>query len=87
MPLLSEPAFRRRLMGEIEDHQLAGTWAWFDAQSPAARAEMVAPLANKLAAFTLRRNVRAVVGQAETRSTSAGRCKREESSSSSSPRG
>lgn len=65
MPLLSDPAFRRRLMGEIEDHQLAATWAWFDAQSEAARAEMVGPLANKLAAFTLRRKLRAVVGQSE----------------------
>jgi hypothetical protein len=65
MPLLSDPAFRRRLMGEIEDHQLAATWSWFDAQSEAARAEMVGPLANKLAAFTLRRKLRAVVGQSE----------------------
>jgi hypothetical protein len=66
MPLLSDPAFRRRLMGEVEDHQLAATWGWFDAQSEAARAEMVGPLANKLAAFTLRRKLRAVVGQSES---------------------
>lgn len=66
MPLLSDPAFRRRLMGTVEDDQLASTWAWFDAQSEAARAEMIGPLANKLAAFTLRRKLRAVVGQAES---------------------
>lgn len=65
MPLLSDPAFRRRLMGKVEDHQLAATWAWFDGQSEAARAEMIGPLANKLSAFTLRRKLRAVVGQAE----------------------
>lgn len=65
MPLLSDAALRRRLMGGVEDHQLASIWAWFDAQSPAAQAEMVGPLANKLAAFTLRRKLRAVVGQAE----------------------
>jgi hypothetical protein len=65
MPLLSDHTFRRRLMGEVEDHQLAATWAWFDAQSEAARAEMIGPLANKLAAFTLRRKLRAVVGQGE----------------------
>lgn len=65
MPLLSDPAFRRRLMGEVEDHQLAATWAWFEGQSEAARAEMIGPLANKLAAFTLRRRLRAVVGQSE----------------------
>jgi hypothetical protein len=65
MPLLSDATFRRRLMGTVEDHQLAATWAWFESQSEAARAEMVAPLANKLAAFTLRRKLRAVVGQSE----------------------
>jgi hypothetical protein len=65
MPLLSDPTFRRRLMGEVEDHQLAATWAWFEGQSEAARAEMVGPLANKLAAFTLRRKLRAVVGQSD----------------------
>lgn len=63
MPLLSDEAFRRRLMGVVEDHQLTATWAWFEGQSEAARAEMVAPLQNKLAAFTLRRQLRAVVGQ------------------------
>lgn len=66
MPLLSDPAFRRRLMGAVDDHELAATWAWFEAQSEAARAEMVAPLANKLASFTLRRKLRAVVGQGES---------------------
>ncbi len=66
MPLLSDAAFRRRLMAEIEDHQLAATWAWFEGQSEAARAEMIGPLANKLAAFTLRRKLRAVVGQGES---------------------
>jgi hypothetical protein len=66
MPLLSNAAFRRRLMGGVNDYQLASTWAWFDGQSEAARAEMVGPLANKLAAFTLRRKLRAVVGQSES---------------------
>lgn len=66
LPLLSDATFRRRLMGGVEDHQLAATWAWFDAQSPAAQAEMVGPLTNKLSAFVLRRKLRAVVGQAES---------------------
>ena len=66
MPLLSDAAFRRRLMVEVEDHQLAATWAWFDGQSPAAQTEMVSPLANKVSAFTLRRKLRAVVGQGES---------------------
>lgn len=66
MPLLSDSAFRRRLMGAVDDHELTATWAWFDGQSEAARAEMIAPLANKLASFTLRRKLRAVVGQGES---------------------
>jgi hypothetical protein len=66
LPLLSDAAFRRRLMGAVEDHQLAATWAWLDAQSPAAQAEMVGPLTNKLSAFVLRRKLRAVVGQSES---------------------
>lgn len=66
MPLLSDEAFRRRLMGTVEDHQLAATWAWFEGQSEAARAEMVGPLQNKLAAFVMRRKLRAVVGQTES---------------------
>lgn len=63
-PLLTVPGFRRRLVGEVADHQLAGVWGWFEAQSSAAQAEMTSPLVNKLAAFTLRRKLRAVVGQA-----------------------
>lgn len=66
MPTLTDPALRRRLAQSIEDDQLAAIWAWFEAQSPAAQTEMTSPLANKLAAFTLRRKLRAVVGQAES---------------------
>jgi hypothetical protein len=86
MPLLSDEAFRRRLMGTVFDHELAATWAWFEGQSDAARAEMVAPLANKLASFTLRRKLRAVIGQSRTRSTSTRRFASAESSSSRSRR-
>ena len=66
MPVLVDPVLRRRLMGSVDDHQLGAIWAWFESQTPAAQAEMVSPLANKLAAFTLRRKLRAVVGQSES---------------------
>lgn len=66
MPTLTDPSLRRRLMQSVEDDQLAAIWAWFETQSPAAQTEMTSPLANKLAAFTLRRKLRAVVGQAES---------------------
>lgn len=66
MALLSDAALRRRLMATISDHALESLWAWFDAQSAAAQQEMVSPLANKLAAFTLRKRLRVVVGQARS---------------------
>jgi hypothetical protein len=66
MPTLTDPSLRRRLAQSVEDDQLAAIWAWFDSQSPAAQAEMVSPLANKLAAFTLRRKLRTVVGQSKS---------------------
>lgn len=66
MPTLTDLSLRRRLAQSVEDDQLAAIWAWFDSQSPAAQAEMVSPLANKLAAFTLRRKLRAVVGQSKS---------------------
>lgn len=66
LSVLSDATLRRRLVGQITDHQLASIWAWFDSQSPPAQAEMVGPLTNKVSAFVLRRKLRAVVGQAES---------------------
>lgn len=62
-PLLTNAAFRQRLVGRLEEPVLEGFWAWFASLSEAARAEAVAPLANKLRTYTLRRRVRAVIGQ------------------------
>jgi energy-coupling factor transporter ATP-binding protein EcfA2 len=62
-PLLANAAFRQRLVGRLEEPVLEGFWAWFGSLSEAARAEAIAPLANKLRTYTLRRRVRAVIGQ------------------------
>lgn len=64
-PLLTNVAFRRRLTAELDEPVLEGFWAWFGSLSEAARAEAVAPLANKLRTYTLSRRVRTVIGQAE----------------------
>jgi hypothetical protein len=64
-PLLTNAAFRQRLVGRLDEPALEGFWAWFGSLSEAARAEAVAPLANKLRTYTLRRRVRAVVGQSD----------------------
>lgn len=62
-PLLTNSSFRQRLVGKLDEPVLEGFWAWFNALSEPARAEAVAPLANKLRTYSLRGRVRAVIGQ------------------------
>ncbi len=64
-PLLTNPAFRRKLVGALDEPVLESFWSWYGSLSPAAQAEAIAPLANKLRTYTLRRRVRAVIGQAD----------------------
>jgi DNA helicase HerA-like ATPase len=64
-PLLSNAAFRQKLVGGLDEPVLESFWAWYASLSEAARAEAIAPLANKLRTYTLRRRVRAVVGQSD----------------------
>lgn len=53
--LLTDPKFRRQQVGRISgDVALAGFWAWFDSQSPAAQAAAIAPPLNKLRQLLLR---------------------------------
>ncbi len=63
--LLTNPAFRQKIVGGLDEPVLEGFWSWFSSLTPAAQSEMTAPLMNKLRTFTLRRRVRAVVGQAD----------------------
>ena len=62
-PLLTNPGFRQKLIGTLDDPVLQSFWAWFGSLSDAQRAEVIAPLANKIRTYTLRRRVRAVIGQ------------------------
>lgn len=62
-PLLGNGAFRQKLLGELDEPVLEAFWGWYGSLSDAARAEAIAPLANKLRTYTLRRRVRAVIGQ------------------------
>ncbi|MFF1679463.1 type IV secretory system conjugative DNA transfer family protein [Streptomyces sp. NPDC058256] len=59
--LLSIPAFRQRAVGQIHDDVLHGFWAWYDALSGPARAQVTAPLMNKVRGFLLRPFVRAAL--------------------------
>ncbi|WP_219416946.1 helicase HerA domain-containing protein [Pseudonocardia nigra] len=56
--LLADPARRERLTAAVTDPVLAGFWDWYGQLSDASRAQVVAPLLNKLRAFLLRPFVR-----------------------------
>ncbi|SEF27344.1 TraM recognition site of TraD and TraG [Amycolatopsis pretoriensis] len=59
--LLTVPAFRQRACDQIDDDVLRGFWSWYDALSEASRAQVIAPLMNKVRGFLLRPFVRAAI--------------------------
>ncbi|WP_086825908.1 type IV secretion system DNA-binding domain-containing protein [Allokutzneria sp. NRRL B-24872] len=59
--LLTVPAFRQRACDQIDDDVLRGFWSWYDDLSEASRAQVIAPLMNKLRGFLLRPFVRAAI--------------------------
>jgi hypothetical protein len=61
--LLGNPGFRQKILGGLDEPVLESFWSWYGSLSDAARAEAIAPLANKLRTYTLRSRVRAVIGQ------------------------
>jgi hypothetical protein len=66
--LLTDPIFRRRLVGRIDDPVALGPfWAWYEGLSEPERAQAIGPVLNKLRAFLLRRRLRNVLGQATPR--------------------
>lgn len=68
--LLTNPAFRRPLVERAVRRDpvgLSSFWAWFDDLSGDQAAQVLGPVMNKLRAFILRPDLRAVLGQAEPR--------------------
>ncbi|MEV6831261.1 DUF87 domain-containing protein [Amycolatopsis sp. NPDC051102] len=59
--LLTVPAFRARACDQIDDDVLRGFWSWYDSLSEAGRAQVIAPLMNKVRGFLLRPFVRAAI--------------------------
>ncbi|MBB5891936.1 helicase HerA domain-containing protein [Kutzneria kofuensis] len=59
--LLTVPAFRQRACDQIDDEVLKGFWSWYDDLSEASRAQVIAPLMNKVRGFLLRPFVRAAI--------------------------
>lgn len=63
--LLTDQAFRRRLVGRLDEPVALGPfWAWYEGLSDAERSQAIGPVMNKLRAFLLRRQLRTVLGQA-----------------------
>jgi hypothetical protein len=66
--LLTDPNFRRRLVGRLDDPIALGPfWGWYEGLSDGERAAAIGPVMNKLRAFLLRRRLRNVLGQASPR--------------------
>lgn len=64
--LLTNDAFRRRLVGQLNDSiGLGSFWGWYEALSPAERSHVIGPVFNKLRAFLMRPQIRRLVGQTE----------------------
>jgi hypothetical protein len=68
--LFTDDTFRRRMVAEAlrrDPWALTSFWAWFDQLSAESRAQVLAPVMNKLRTFLLRPTLRAILGQAEPR--------------------
>lgn len=64
--LLTDPAFRKPLTAALDDPiALEPFWAVYEGLRPPERAQVIAPLLNKLRAFLLRQSLRAMLGQSE----------------------
>jgi hypothetical protein len=62
--ILTDPNFRRRVVGQLDDPiGLESYFGWFEGLSEGERQAVIAPVLNKVRAFTMRPRVRAIVGQ------------------------
>lgn len=67
-PLLTNPAFRRTVLANIDDPiGLGGFWEQYDAKTAAQQAEEIGPVLNKLRQLILRPGLRAILGQSDPR--------------------
>ncbi|MFJ8965335.1 type IV secretory system conjugative DNA transfer family protein [Lentzea sp. NPDC102401] len=64
--LLTVQAFRQRAREHITDDVLKGFWSWYEDLSEANRAQVIAPLMNKVRGFLLRPFVRAAIADGES---------------------
>jgi hypothetical protein len=63
--ILTDPNFRRRIVSQLDDPiGLESYFRWFENLSDGERQMVIAPVLNKIRAFSMRPRVRAIVGQA-----------------------
>ena len=67
--LLTDNAFRRKMVQQIADPFLQGFWAEFEAMTPGTRAQAIAPVLNKIRRLILRPEMRAILGQSEPKAS------------------
>ena len=61
--LLTDPGFRRPLVGRLNDPVALGPfWGWYDGLSDGERTAAIGPVMNKLRTFLLRRRLRNILG-------------------------
>jgi len=65
--LLSDPNFRRRIVGQLDDPVLRGFWMSLEGWSEAERAAAIAPTMTRVRPLLMRPQLRAIIGQAEPR--------------------
>lgn len=64
--ILTNPLFRQQLAQQITDPLVLSPWLeWFDSLSDGERAQVVAPILNKLRGFTSRASIRRLLGQSD----------------------
>lgn len=64
--ILADARFRQRLVGRLNDPVgLEPFWGWYESLSDAERTTVIAPVLNKIRAFTMRPTVRSIVGQSK----------------------
>jgi hypothetical protein len=66
LPLLNQPPFRRLTLADASlPDSLRSFWQWYESLSDGEMRQMIAPVANKIEAFTSRTPIRLMLGQAD----------------------
>ena len=66
VPLLTNKAFRQKMVGRISDPFLQSFWQSFETMSQSERNLLISPVLNKMRQILLRPELRAIFGQSQT---------------------